>query len=247
MGLINVKPEYLRVIHYLYFFVSVFSLILSLFSFKIFLIALILFVSSFWNLFIYWMIEMALGSYYKRKSEDDSASYVIIIAAALFFAYVPSYLGFISFFTLQLIGIGVSYFFLFWGLGNYIFTRIAVTREMFNIVNLTKFHFSISKIVDIFRNPEYENLMDVLNLIEPRLLKYYEPGSCTEVDELLVAIADEKDVSKLRKMIVALGIAIYDYELEVLTSAQGSEGFPDNSVLIRRFGYKKRLLELAMV
>ena len=72
----------------------------------------------------------------------------------------------------------------------------------------------------------------------------YSQDGHFDVDELFLRIADEEDVFRLRKLIISMGIALYEYEMGELAGASDKGGTADNSSLIRRFGYKKKLLEL---
>ncbi len=247
MEFVNVRAEFLRAVHYFYFLVSVVSIAVAFLSFETVVIFAFLFAVGLLNIFISWVANRSVERYFKNEDNSGILNYVLLFFIGLFLVFAPLYTGIVSSDMMQQGVIIVSYFFFFWAFGNYVLTRINMVRDIFRIVHLTKYHFGISKLVDIFANPEYEGLVDVLNLIEPRLIKYYEPGSCKAVDELLLRIADERDAFRLRKLVVEMGIALYEYEIGELADASGKEGAPDNSSLIRRFGYKKKLLELAEV
>ncbi|MEA3342891.1 MAG: hypothetical protein U9Q92_01875 [archaeon] len=247
MEFVNVRAEYLRAVHYFYFLVSVVSLAVAFLSYETVVIFAFLFVVSLANIFISLLASRSVDRYFKNEDNSGVLNYALLFFIGLFFVFAPLYVGFVSFDTMQQWVIIVSYFFFFWAFGNYLLTRIKMVGDLFRIVRLTKYHFGISKLVDIFTNPEYEGLVDVLNLIEPRLVKYYEPGTSKAVDDLLLMIVDERNASRLRKLVVEMGIALYEYELEELVSVSGKAGAVDNSSLIRRFGYKKKLLELVEV
>jgi len=239
-----VRAEYLHGAHYFYFFVSITSLIFGLISFKVPIVAGFLIASGILNCAISWGASKAVGKYYAADDEGRMINYAILFLIALTIIFVPLYVGIIQFGAMQQGVIIMSYFFFFFASGNYLLTRISVVNDLFRIVHLTKYHVGLSKVVDIFANPEYESLVDILNLIEPRLIEYYEPSSSKKVDEILLKIVDVASVHELRNLLIDLGIGLYEYELSVLESEKGN-GKQDNSALIRRFGYKKRLLEIA--
>lgn len=241
-----VRAEYLHGAHYFYFFVSATSLVFGLLSFEVPIIAGFLIASGILNCAISWVASKAVGKYYAGDDESRTTNYVILLLIALAIIFVPLYVRLIQFDVMQQGVIIMSYFFFFFASGNYLLTRISVVSDLFRIVHLTKYHVGLSKVVDIFANPEYESLVDILNLIEPRLIEYYEPSSSKKVDELLLKIADAGSVHELRTLLIEMGIALYEYELSVFEGEKG-DGKPDNSALIRRFGYKKRLLEIAKV
>jgi len=239
-----VRAEYLHGAHYFYFFVSVTSLVFGLLSFEVPIVAVFLIASGILNCAISWVASKAVGKYYTGDEEGRTTNYAILFLIALAVIFVPLYIGIIQFDAMQQGVIIMSYFFFFFASGNYLLTRISVVNDLFRIVHLTKYHVGLSKVVDIFANPEYESLVDILNLIEPRLIEYYEPSSSKKVDEILLKIVDVASVHELRNLLIDLGISLYEYELSALQSEKGN-GKQDNSALIRRFGYKKRLLEIA--
>ena len=240
----SVRAEYLRAVHYVYFFVSVISFVFAFLSLGLPAIAGFLFFVSFSNLFMSWIAFVSVDRFFKYEDDTPVVNYLLLLFIALFFVFAPLYVEIVSFDAAQQGVIVVSYFLFFWGFGNYLLTRIKVVGDIFRIVRLTKYHFGISKITRIFTNPAYESIVDVLNLIEPRLIKFYEPGTDEMIDELLLRVADEGDVPELRKLIIELGIALYGYEMSVLAREQDENEDVDNSGLIRRFGYKKKMLEI---
>ncbi|MFH1127519.1 MAG: hypothetical protein ABIG84_03530 [archaeon] len=246
MDVLNVRSEYLRALHYFYFFIAAISFTFALLSLNLLVIFGFLFAAGILNLFIAWVAFRSVERFYVSDEGSPVVNYTLLLFIAMFLVFAPLYAGFISFDTMQQMVIVVSYFLFFFAFGNYMFTRIGVVRDIFRIVHLTKYHFGVSKLVEIFANPRYESLVDVLNLIEPRLVTFYEPGSDKVIDGLILDIANEGNVMRLRRMIIALGIALYDYELAELSREQ-DDGKADNSVLIRRFGYKKKLLEIINV
>lgn len=241
-----VRAEYLHGAHYFYFFVCVTSVIFGLLSFEVPVVAGFLIVSGILNCAISWVSSKAVGKYYSGDDESRTTNYAILVLIALTVIFVPLYVRLILFDVMQQGVIILSYFFFFFASGNYLLTRISVVSDLFRIVHLTKYHVGLSKVVDIFANPEYESLVDILNLIEPRLIEYYEPSSSKKVDVILLKIADVGSVHELRALLIELGIVLYEYELSVLEDGKG-DGKQDNSILIRRFGYKKRLLEIAKI
>ena len=241
---VSVRAEYLRAVHYLYFFVSVISFAFAFLSLELPIIAGFLFFVTFSNLFMSWIAFVSVDRFFKYDDDTPVVNYMLLLFIALFVVFAPLYGGVVLFFTAQQWVIVVSYFLFFWGFGNYLVTIVGVVGDIFRIVRLTKYHFGISKIAGIFTNPAYESIVDVLNLIEPRLVKFYEPGADKEIDGLLLRVADENDVPVLRNLIVDLGIALYGYEIDVLLAEQDESEDVDNSGLIRRFGYKKKMLEI---
>lgn len=241
---VSVRAEYLLGVHYLYFFVSIISFAFAFLSFGMPVIAGFLFLVTFLNLFMSWVAFESVYRFFKYEDDSDFVNYLLLLFIALFIVFAPLYVRVVLFDTAQQWVIVVSYFLFFWGFGSYVLTRVEVVGDIFRIVRLTKYHFGISKIASIFTNPAYEGIVDVLNLIESRLVKFYEPGADEEIDELLLKVADESDVPKLRKLIVDLGIALYGYEMSVLVREQDENDEVDNSGIIRRFGYKKKMLEI---
>lgn len=241
---VSVRAEYLLGVHYLYFFVSIISFAFAFLSFGMPVIAGFLFLVTFLNLFMSWVAFESVYRFFKYEDDSDFVNYLLLLFIALFLVFALLYVGVVLFDTAQQWVIVVSYFLFFWGFGSYVLTRVEVVGDIFRIVRLTKYHFGISKIASIFTNPAYESIVDVLNLIESRLVKFYEPGSDGEIDELLLKVADESDVPKLRKLIVDLGIALYGYEMSELVHEQDENDEVDNSGIIRRFGYKKKMLEI---
>jgi len=241
---VSVRAEYLLGVHYLYFFVSVISFAFALLSLGLPVIAGFLFLVTFSNIFMSWIAFVSVDRFFKNDDDTPLVNYLLLLFIALFLVFAPLYGRVVLLDTAQQWVIVVSYFLFFWGFGSYVLTRVEVVGDIFRIVRLTKYHFGISKIAGIFTNPAYGSIVDVLNLIEPRLVKFYEPGADEEIDELLLRVADEGDVPVLRKLIVELGIALYGYEIGVLVREQDENEDVDNSGLIRRFGYKKKMLEI---
>ncbi len=241
---VSVRAEYLLGVHYLYFFVSIVSFTFAFLSIKLLVIAGFLFFVGFLNIFMSRIALESVNRFFRYEDESPVVNYVLLFFIALLSVFAPLYVGVVPFDTAQQWVVVVSYFLFFWGFGSYVLTRVEVVGDIFRIVRLTKYHFGISKIASIFMNPAYESIVDVLNLIEPRLVKFYEPGADEEIDELLLRVADESDVPVLRKLIVDLGIALYGYEMSVLVREQDENEGIDNSGIIRRFGYKKKMLEI---
>ncbi len=241
---VSVRAEYLRAAHYMYFFVSMLSLTFAILSIKLPVIAGFLLFVTFLNIFMSQIALKIVNRFFRYDDENPVVNYVLLFFIALFFIFAPLYTGIIHFNTMQQLVIVISYFIFFWGFGSYILTRIEVVGDIFRIIRLTKYHFGITKIAGIFTNPAYENIVDVLNLIEPRLVKFYDPGADADIDDLLLRVADENNVPELRKLIIELGITLYDYEMKVLAREQDKDEKIDNSNIIRRFGYKKKMLEI---
>lgn len=240
MDPINIRADYLRAAHYIYFFISIISLTITILSTSLPVTAGFLLAVTISNLFISWLSKKSTDNFYKHKEGQGITNYALLIFIALFIIFAPLYLNIIPFNTMQLWVIIISYFMFFWAFTNYLITRIEVIRDIFRIVHLTKYHVGISRLINIFTNPAYESIVDILDLIEPRLIKFYEPGTDEKVDKLLLMVSDKKNTPHLRRLIIELGIALYAYEITELEKDKTT----DNSILIRRFGYKMKMLEI---
>ena len=206
------KLEYLRIIHYFYFFLGVIDIFLSIIAWNEFRkISIALVLIGLFNLYFSYIANLKIHELLIESKIYSILSHILIVAMSISYYYVS--LIKISFFAfLQTIFIITSYISIFTFL-ILILIKFNFNRKLLVFFGISKQHRGMEKV--IFLEKE-KNLFfeEVFNLADIAVLKSYVIGTDKKIDDLLCDIETTTTTSNCLWKIKFLFMYLYEKELD---------------------------------
>ena len=206
------KLEYLRIIHYFYFFLGVIDIFLSIIAWNEFRkISIALVLIGLFNLYFSYIANLKIQELFIESKLYSILAHVLIAAMSISYYYVS--LIKIPFFAfLQTILLITSYISIFTFL-ILILIKFNFNRKILLFFGISKQHRGMEKV--IFLEKE-KNLFfeEVFNLADIAVLKSYVIGTDKKIDDLLCDIETTTTTSNCLWKIKFLFMYLYEKELD---------------------------------